>query len=206
MWFFQVSYLWKCQVEYWWFVLGILVICPWNTCDPLLTYFCDLSLEYLWFVLDILSICLWHTYDFHLWNILEYLRYVCLWSFLPSILVILWSMIFKKYPKYGSNRKYTQKIASSDHKYGDVGILKSQVRSDMLEICYCHSCDLYLTYLWFIPDILVIYTWHTCEFHIWHTCDMYTFGRFCTPYLWFCETYLRCKSQVYLKKNITSMV
>ena len=67
----------------------------------------------------------------------------------------------------------------------------------ILAICTWHTCDLYLTYLRFLS----ICVRHTCDYYTWHTCDICVFGHFCPPYLRFRETYLRFKSQVCFKKK-----
>ena len=93
-------------MEYLRFVLGILAICTWNTCD-LYLHTCDIYLAYLRF------------------SPMEYLWYVCRWSFLPSILAIFrdilaiyiasmlkifFSQVWKKSQVHTQNRKY--RIAS----------------------------------------------------------------------------------------------
>ena len=87
---------------------------------------------------------------------MEYLRYVCRWSFLPSILAIfrdilaiyIASMLKIFFHKYEKNRKYTHKIAST----------ASQVWWRMnFEIASMmwHTCDFFHVYLRFFSLVML---------------------------------------------------
>ena len=139
-------------VTYLRFLLGILAICSWNTCDSLLTY--------LRLPLNILAIWSWHSVGILAILALEYLRYCA-----QAVPLALHTCDFVKHTceknrKYGFTRNIAsmtkiasthEKIAYRNRKYGGAGILKSQVCHGILAIFSIGTCDIFP--LW----------WNTCR-------------------------------------------